>query len=103
MAPKVEYLELEPQPAAKRAYTDKDIQTSTLSRECAQSHRPEQGTTKTQSKQGMINIRKQAKRDRKQLPEVVSKKGLDNNFMASAKGTNKPEREGLLGPRRNIM
>lgn len=65
MAPKVEYLELEPQPADKRAYTDIDIQTSTLSSECAQSQRPEFGTTKIQRRQGMINIRKQAKRDKK--------------------------------------
>jgi len=31
--PRIEYLELEPQPAAKRAYTEKDIQIRTLSSE----------------------------------------------------------------------
>ena len=35
--PSVEYLELEPQPAAKRAYTDMDIQIKTLRREKDQS------------------------------------------------------------------
>jgi len=34
---------------------------------------------------------------------VVIIKGLVSNLRASANGTSKPEREGLFGPRRNII
>ena len=58
---------------------------------------------KTQSMLGIINIRKQANRVRKGDEQEVLTKGFDKSLRASAMGTNQPEREGLLGPRRNII
>jgi len=101
--PRVEYLELEPQPAAKRAYTDKDIQIRMERRENVQEQEKECGITKTQSTLGIINIKKHAKRIKKGLPEVGQIKGLVKSLSASAKGTNKPSIDGLFGPRRNII
>jgi len=101
--PRVEYLELEPQPAAKRAYTDKDIQIKILRREKDQSQTKEEVIIKIQSKQGIINIKKQAKRIKKGLPVAGIRKGLESNFRASANGTSQPEKDGLLGPRRNMI
>lgn len=51
----------------------------------------------------MINIRKQASRIKKGLPEAGIIKGLASNFRASAKGTSQPKNAGLLGPRRSMM
>lgn len=59
--------------------------------------------TNTQSRLGIINIKKHATRDRKRLLEEVVIKGLVSNLRASAKGTSKPDIDGLFGPRRNIM
>jgi len=101
--PSVEYLELEPQPAASRAYTDNDIQIRRLRRDFDQSQIVEPVLTKTQSRLGIINIKKQAKRVKNGLEEEVIIKGLDNNLKASAKGTSKPDTDGLFGPRRNII
>ena len=101
--PRVEYLELEPQPAAKRAYTDMDIQIKTLSREKDQSQTRDEGTIKIQRRQGIINIRKQARRIKKGLPVAGIIKGLVSNFNASANGTSQPKRAGLLGPRRSMI
>jgi len=101
--PRVEYLELEPQPAAKSAYTDKDIQMRMERRENVQHQVKEEGITKTQSTLGIINNKKQAKRIKRGLLEVGQLKGLVNNLRASAKGTNKPRIDGLLGPRRSII
>lgn len=101
--PRVEYLELEPQPAAKRAYTDMDIQIKTHRREYDQSQTGDEVTIKIQSKQGIINIRKQANRIKNGLPEAGIIKGLVSNFRASAKGTSQPLNAGLLGPRRNMI
>lgn len=50
-----------------------------------------------------MNIKKHAKRVKKGLLVVVIMKGLDSNLRASAKGTSKPEKDGLLGPRRSII
>jgi len=101
--PRVEYLELEPQPAAKRAYTEKDIQIRTLRREKDQSQTGEEVTIKIHSKQGIINIRKQARLIKNGLPEAGIIKGLVSNFRASANGMRQPKRAGLLGPRRNMI
>jgi len=59
--------------------------------------------TKTQSRLGIINIKKQANRVKRGLLEDVIIKGFVSNFRASANGTSKPDIEGLLGPRRNII
>ena len=101
--PRVEYLELEPQPAAKRAYTDRDIQIKTLSRVKDQSQTGDEVTIKIQRRQGIINIRKQARFIKKGLPDAGIMKGFDSNFRASANGTSQPKRAGLLGPRRSMM
>ena len=101
--PRVEYLELEPQPAAIKAYTDKDIQTRILRRERDQSQTGEEVMTKTQSKEGIMNIIKQAKRIRKGLAVAGARKGLESNFKASAKGVRMPAKNGLFGPRRNMI
>jgi len=58
---------------------------------------------KIHSKQGIINIRKQARLIKNGLPEAGIIKGLVSNFRASAKGTSQPLRAGLLGPRRNMI
>jgi len=58
---------------------------------------------KTQSSLGIINIKKHANRVKKGLLEEVIIKGLVSNLRASANGTNNPDTEGLLGPRRNII
>merc|ERR1712212_864821 len=94
---------LEPQPAAKSAYTDKDIQMRMERRENGQHQVKEGGTTKAQSTLGITNIKKQANRIKSGLPEVGQLKGLANNLRASAKGTNKPTADGLFGPFRNII
>jgi len=96
-------LELEPQPAAKRAYTERDIQIRRLRRVRDQFHIGEDVETKTQSRDGIINIKKQAKRVRRGLLVEVIIKGLASNFRASANGTRRPDIEGLFGPRRNII
>ena len=72
-------------------------------RENVQHQAKEEGTTKTQSTLGIINIKKQAKRIKRVPPEVGIINGLDNNLRASAKGTIKPRNDGLFGPRRNII
>jgi len=101
--PRVEYLELEPQPAAKRAYTDMDIQIRTERREKDQSQTGDEVTIKIQSIQGITNIRKQAKRIKNGLPEAGIIKGLVSNLVASANGTSQPRKDGLLGPRRSMI
>lgn len=60
--PRVEYLELEPQPAARRAYTERDIQTRRLSSLNAQLQIGDDVLTKSHNILGIISIRKQAKR-----------------------------------------
>ena len=97
------YLELEPQPAAKIAYTERDIQIKRLKREYDQSQTGEERRTKSQSKQGIKKEIKQAKRTKKGLPKAGILKGLDRSLKASAKGTMRPSRAGLFGPRRNII
>ena len=59
--------------------------------------------TKTHSRLGIINIKKQAYRVKKGLLEDVIIKGFVSNFRASANGTSKPDKKGLFGPRRNII
>lgn len=58
---------------------------------------------KIHSRQGIVKLKKQAKFIKKGLPDEVRINGLDNNFRASAKGTIRPPKEGLLGPRRYII
>jgi len=101
--PRVEYLEFEPQPAAKRAYTDRDIQIKMERREYDQFQAGDEVTIKHQSTLGIINLKKQAKRIKNGLPAKGKIKGLVNNFRASAKGTTQPDNAGLLGPRRNMI
>jgi len=96
-------LELDPQPAANRAYTESDIQIRRLRRVRDQFQIGEEVIIKTQSRLGIINIKKQAKRVRRGLLADVIIKGFVSNFRASANGTSKPDIEGLLGPRRNII
>ena len=96
-------MEFEPQPAARRAYTDSDIQIRRLSRVLDQFQEGEEVLIKTQSMLGIINIRKQAKRVRKGEEQDVLIKGLDRSLRASARGTIHPESAGLFGPRRNII
>jgi len=94
------YLELEPQPAARRAYTEKDIQTRIDREEYDQLQEEENIGIKVHSEQGMMNDKTQAKNIRPELDLEVKIKGLHKSFKASAKGTNSPQREGLFGPRR---
>lgn len=96
-------MELEPQPAAKRAYTESDIQIRRLRRVRDQFQIGEDVITKTQSRLGIKNIKKQANRVSRGLLEEVIIKGFVSNFRASAKGTSKPDMDGLFGPRRNII
>jgi len=96
-------LELDPQPAANRAYTESDIQIRRLRRVRDQFQIGEEVIIKTQSRLGIINIKKQAKRVRRGLLADVIIKGFVSNFRASANGTSKPDMDGLFGPRRNII
>jgi len=59
--------------------------------------------TKTQSRQGIIKSKKHAKRVKIGLLVVVIINGLASNLSASANGTSRPDKEGLLGPRRSII
>ena len=98
--PKILYLEFEPQPAARRAYTLKDIQTRIEREEYDHDQEEEKRGMKVHSEQGMMNESTQAKNIRPELEDEGKTNGLHKSFRASAKGTSSPNREGLLGPRR---
>ena len=100
---KIEYLEFEPQPAANKPKIEKDIQTRIDNKEWDQSQANEDQEAKDHKIEGIRNNRTQAKLVRNIEPEDVCRSGLVRSFRASAKGTKKPESEGLFGPRRNII
>lgn len=100
---KMLYLELEPQPAARRAKTERDNQTKMDSRECDQSQVADEEGAKHHNIEGTRNIKKQANLVKKIELEEQWMKGLLRSFNASAKGTRVPESDGLLGPRRSII
>lgn len=100
--PNVEYFEPEPQPAAKRAYTERDIQISITRTVYEQSQEKlEYGSNETRLA-GMIKPSKHENRVRIREEGRVSKKGFCNSLRASAKGVREPNKEGLLGPFRNM-
>lgn len=101
--PRTEYLELLPHPAAKRKYTEKDIQTKILTKVNTQSHEKEEGETNIQSAEGTTRKPKQAPRMSSEDPEERNKKGLVSSLRASAKGTKTPHKDGLFGPLRNMI
>jgi len=53
--------------------------------------------------EGITNERQAANLIRNEELRTGIIKGLDNNLRASAKGTKRPHREGLFGPRRSMM
>jgi len=58
---------------------------------------------KIQSMEGITKERQTANTNKKEHLKKGVIKGLDSNLRASAKGMNRPQREGLFGPRRFIM
>ena len=55
------------------------------------------------SEEGIIKPKTQLKRVKSREEGRVRKKGFCKSLRASAKGVKLPEKEGLLGPRRNMM
>jgi len=74
-----------------------------LSREQDQSQTLEVKPTKTRRVEGTTNPKTQAQRVKKKEAGKVNKKGLQISLRASAKGVKRPMKEGLFGPRRNII
>lgn len=74
-----------------------------LSSEYDQSQTLDVKPIKTRRQEGITKPKTQAKRVKKKDEGSVNKKGLMTSLRASARGVKIPSKEGLFGPRRNII
>ena len=103
VAPRIAYFLLDPQPPDKSPKMEREKRTKTKSiRSCQE--RAEEGNGSTDHKRaGMRNKIRQEEYIAGELDFVGRMDILVRSLRASAKGTRSPLRQGLLGPKRNII